>query len=280
MTQTVSECLRVAPSLNASSDSARLDTEILLAHSLGKTRTWLYTWPESQLTPAQLKQFERLMRARAQGAPIAYLTGVQEFWSLPLKVTEHTLIPRPETELLVELVLALSLGEMARVLDLGTGTGAIALALAHEKKHWQITAVDRIAEAVSLAEDNARTLQLSVKVLQSDWFAALAQGDVFDVIVSNPPYIDGADPHLHQGDVRFEPHSALVANAEGLADIEHIITQSGRFLAPGGWLLLEHGWQQAPAVQELLHTYGFSQVRSECDLAGHLRVSLGRWGEV
>src|SRR5690606_15740728 len=182
-----------------------------------------------------------------------YLTGRQEFWSLPLKVSEHTLIPRPETELLVELVLALDLdnlelnkkplelGNTVRVLDLGTGTGAIALALASEEKHWEITATDRIAEAVNLAQDNAQTLQLPIEVLQSDWFSALMDTAVFDVIVSNPPYIDAADPHLQQGDVRFEPRSALVAEAEGLADIQQIVQQAGQFLAPGGVLLLEHG---------------------------------------
>lgn len=275
---TVAECLQRARRLQSVSDTARLDTELLLAHALDKTRTWLYTWPEYELTELQQQAFESLMRARADGEPVAYLTGMQEFWSLPLKVGRQTLIPRPETELLVEQVLALELPDGdVNLLDLGTGTGAIALALAREKPHWQITAADIIEEAVMLARDNARALGLSIEVLHSDWFTALPSHRRFQVIVSNPPYIDTADVHLGEGDVRFEPRSALVAADAGLAAIRRIVTDATGFLEADGWLLLEHGWQQAEAVQSLLTATGFDQVRSERDLGGHLRITLGRW---
>lgn len=273
----VAEWLRQSGSLLPESDSARLDVEILLAHALGKDRAWLYTWPEYTPNPQQQQAFNALLAARARGEPVAYLTGEQEFWSLSLKVSRATLIPRPETELLVEQALALKLpAEGVRTLDLGTGTGAIALALASERPGWQVTAVDAQPQAVALAHDNAAALGLPVEVLRSDWFAALA-GRCFDIIVGNPPYIDAADSHLTRGDLRFEPRSALVAEAAGLADLRRIIATAGEFLQPGGHLLLEHGWQQAPAVGELFRDAGFQQVRAVPDLAGHPRISTGRW---
>ncbi len=274
---TIADWLRQAHQLLPSSDSARLDVEVLLAHVLGRDRAWLYTWPEHIPTPAQQSAFKALIDARARGEPVAYLTGVQEFWSLPLKVTPATLIPRPETELLVEQVLALPLpAKQVRVLDLGTGTGAIALALASERPGWQVTAVDAEPEAKNLAQANALSLGLTMEVLHSDWFAALA-GRRFDIIVSNPPYIDVEDRHLHCGDLRFEPRSALVADDAGLADLRYIIAAAGDYLTPGGHLLLEHGWQQAPAVGGLLREAGFYPVHTVTDLAGHSRISTGEW---
>ncbi|MDO3381974.1 peptide chain release factor N(5)-glutamine methyltransferase [Gilvimarinus algae] len=274
---TVAEALRQAARLNDVSDSARLDTEVLLAWVLGKSRSYLYTWPEATLAGAEQEHFEALMAARERGEPIAYLVGEQEFWSLPLKTARHTLIPRADTELLVEQALALALPAEARALDLGTGTGAIALALAKEKPRWTVLAVDRVAEAVALARENARRLQLGITVLQSDWFAALEGEPGFDLIVSNPPYIDADDAHLAQGDVRFEPTSALVAGGAGLDDLRAIAERARGFLNPGAWLLMEHGWQQGQAVRDLLSRLGYEAVRTHLDLAGHERITCGAW---
>src|SRR5690554_943059 len=274
---TVADWLRQASQLLPDSDSARLDVEILLAHALGRQRVWLYTWPEYQLTPAEQQALTELLAARAGGEPVAYLIGRQEFWSLPLEVSPATLIPRPETELLVEQVLALPVSaEQVRVLDLGTGTGAIALALASERPSWQVTAVDRELAAVALTSANASALGLSVEVKQSHWFSAL-KGQRFDVIVGNPPYIAADDGHLQRGDLRFEPRSALVAEEAGLADLRHIVQAAPDYLTPAGHLLLEHGWQQASAVTGLLQQAGFAAVRKVLDLAGHPRISAGEW---
>ncbi|MCP8899105.1 peptide chain release factor N(5)-glutamine methyltransferase [Gilvimarinus xylanilyticus] len=274
----IQESLRAAAQqLSASSDSARLDAEVLLAFVLQCSRTYLFTWPEKTLASEPQAQFEALVRARQNGKPIAYLTGQQEFWSLPLHTAPDTLIPRADTELLVETALQLPVSDRARVLDLGTGTGAIALAIASEKPDWVVTAVDKMPGAVTLAARNSEALQLPIQVLQSDWFSALSREPGFDIIVSNPPYIAADDLHLAQGDVRFEPASALTAGADGLDDIRLIATQARDYLTPGGWLLVEHGWQQASDVQALFTEAGFAGVRSEKDLAGHDRITLGRF---
>jgi len=208
---------------------------------------------------------------------VAYILGQQGFWSLDLEVSPDTLIPRPDTEVLVETALALPLAEDARVLDLGTGTGAIALALAHERPRWQVTGVDRIPAAVALAQRNAARLRLgNVEFAPSHWFAALA-GERFTLIVSNPPYIAGSDSHLDEGDVRFEPRSALVAGPDGLDDIRELVAAAPAHLQSGGWLWLEHGFEQAAEVRELLVRQGFSAVESRRDLGGHERISGGRW---
>lgn len=260
------------------SASAKLDAELLLAHVLQKPRSYLYTWPGKELTAAEQDQFNQLFERRKQGEPVAYLLGRQGFWNLDLSVSSDTLIPRPETELLVETALELgTAGSGWKVLDLGTGSGAIALALASERPCWQLTGVDRVDGAVQLAQHNALACGLGgVRFLQSDWFAALA-GERFHLIVSNPPYIALQDPHLEQGDVRFEPVSALVSGADGLDDIRRILVDSGAHLHENGWLLLEHGWQQAASVRELMQHAGFSQVCSVRDLAGHERITLGQW---
>ncbi|MCC6075936.1 peptide chain release factor N(5)-glutamine methyltransferase [Pseudomonas sp. GCM10022188] len=259
------------------SPSARLDAELLLAHVLGKPRSYLRTWPEREPSAEQCAAFAALLARRRSGEPVAYLLGRQGFWSLELEVAPHTLIPRPDTELLVENALALGPAGPARVLDLGTGTGAIALALACERPAWQLLGVDRVAEAVRLAERNRDRLKLdNVRFLESLWFAALA-GERFALIVGNPPYIAADDPHLVQGDVRFEPASALVAGRDGLDDIREIVAQAPAHLEAGGWLLLEHGFDQAAVVRALFAARGFTAVDSRRDLGGHERITLGRW---
>lgn len=258
------------------SPTARLDIELLLAAALGKSRSYLHTWPERIVPSEAANAFAAFIRRRQAGEPIAYILGQQGFWKLDLEVAAHTLIPRPETELLVEAAVQLLPTRSARVLDLGTGSGAIALALASECSAWQVTAVDRIAEAVALAERNRVRLNLgNARVLESHWFSAL-HGECFDLIVSNPPYIASADPHLSAGDVRFEPASALVAGEDGLDDLRLIIGQAPEHLNPGGWLLLEHGYDQAPVVRELLAQHDFEQIESRIDLGGHERITLGR----
>ncbi|MDN7127800.1 peptide chain release factor N(5)-glutamine methyltransferase [Pseudidiomarina sp. 1APP75-27a] len=264
--------------LDASASPA-LDAEVLLAHVMQQSRTYLHTWPERTLSSAEHAHFLELTRARAAGTPIAHLLGSREFWSLELLVNDSTLIPRPDTEVLVEKILQLGLPEGARVLDLGTGTGAIALALKSEHPDWQLTAVDQSAAAVELAKTNAERLQLECEILQSDWFSALAATPAadFDCIVANPPYIAADDPHLQQGDVRFEPVTALVASDNGFADLQHIITTARRYLKAGGWLVLEHGWQQAAGCRELLQAAGYEAVASGTDYANLERMSFGQW---
>ncbi len=259
------------------SPTARLDAELLLAAVLGKPRSYLRTWPEHEPGAEQLAAFAALLERRRMGEPVAYILGHQGFWSLDLEVAPHTLIPRPDTELLVETALQLAPATPQRVLDLGTGSGAIALALASERGGWQVIGVDRIAEAVALAERNRQRLKLgNAEFRQSSWFDDLA-GERFGLILSNPPYIAADDRHLGEGDVRFEPLSALVAGVDGLDDIRQIIAQAPQHLEAGGWLLLEHGYDQAEAVRGLLAAAGFTEVHSRRDLGGHERISLGRW---
>ena len=268
--------LREAIAQLQDSESPRRDAEILLETVTGKGRTFILAFGETVLTAAQQEQLNALVARRQRGEPVAHLTGVREFWSLPLFVSPATLIPRPDTECLVEQALARLPASACRIVDLGTGTGAIALALASERPDCDVTAVDRMPDAVALAIRNTQHLGINnVRVLQSDWFSAL-QGQRFDMIVSNPPYIDEQDPHLAQGDVRFEPLTALVAGASGLADIVHIIEQSKHMLTPGGYLLLEHGWQQGQAVRDAFTRSGYQAVETCRDYGGNERITLGR----
>ncbi|MBX2807396.1 MAG: peptide chain release factor N(5)-glutamine methyltransferase [Cellvibrionaceae bacterium] len=278
---TVEACLSDALHLQALSDSPRLDVELLLCHVLQKDRAYLYTWPEALLSTRQQQCYQKLLARRLAGEPMAYILGEKEFWSLPLQVSSSALIPRPETELLVALALDLSANRSPnpqaaaplKLLDLGTGTGAIALAFARERPKWQVLAVDKSPDALALARANQDALGITnLRLCHSDWFSALG-GQRFDLILANPPYIAPDDPHLTQGDVRYEPRTALVAQEQGLADLRAIIAQAPKFMEKGGCLLLEHGDRQADVVADFLREYGFESCFVRQDLAGHDRVS-------
>ncbi|HDG1709862.1 peptide chain release factor N(5)-glutamine methyltransferase [Kluyvera ascorbata] len=258
-------------------DSPRRDAEILLGHVTGKARTTILAFDETELTAPQAETLAQLLARRVNGEPVAHLVGTREFWSLPLFVSPATLIPRPDTECLVEQALARLPSTPCRILDLGTGTGAVALALASERPDCTLTAVDYVADAVALAQRNADNLGINnVTILQSDWFSALGE-QRFAMIVSNPPYIDEQDEHLAQGDVRFEPKTALVAGDNGLADLAHIIIQGRAWLEPGGYMLLEHGWKQGAAVRELFTSAGYLQAETCRDYGDNDRLTLAQW---
>ena len=275
----VTALLKYADQLKDISDTAVLDVELLLSHALDVDRAWLKTWPEHVLLSAQVVIFEDLFARRLTGEPIAFVIGSQGFWSLDLKVTPQTLIPRPETELLVETSLALDLPDNCRAIDLGTGTGAIALALAKERPSWQLTAVDSEPAAVKLAELNSHYCQIdNVMVYQSDWFSQvplLGRLSNYHLIVSNPPYIEIDDPHLTQGDVRFEPASALVSGVDGLDDLREVIGSSVKYLEALGWLLVEHGYRQGSTVRELFRAAGFISIETKTDFNQLERITMG-----
>jgi len=257
--------------------SARLDAEVLLAHALGRPRTHLHAWPETVPAPAQRARFEALLARRAGGEPVAYLVGQREFWSLPLAVTRDTLIPRPETETLVEQALAVISGAgRVAIADLGTGCGAIALALARERPAARVLATDRSGAALAVARANAQRLGIdNVEFACGDWCDALGSRR-FDLVVSNPPYIAERDAHLGRGDVRFEPRSALAAGHDGMTDLTAIARGARRHLHSGGWLILEHGYDQQAALMRLLQSLDYREVTDHPDAAGHGRVACAR----
>lgn len=275
----------MSPSFAAALAEARAhippaEARLLLSHLLGRSTAWLEAHREDVLTPEQSMEFRTCVERRAAGEPVAYLLGTREFYGRAFAVTPAVLIPRPETELLVETGLQkVGAGGTARILDLGTGSGCIAVTLALECPLAQVTAADIAPAALAVARDNAAKLGAHINFIESDWFAALPGAGFdtgFDLIVANPPYIAAGDPHLGTGDLRFEPSGALTDRADGLAAIRRIVAAAPHWLMPGGWLLFEHGYDQAEAVQQLLQTTGFSDIEQHRDLAGIVRVSGGQ----
>jgi len=257
---------------------APIDAQVLLAFVLGRNRAWLIAHATDPLQARDADAFAKLARRRRDGEPVAYLTGQREFFGLSLAVDPSVLIPRPETETLVECALRkLPQRRASRVLDLGTGTGAIALAIARERPQARVVAVDCSEAALAIARENARCLALTtVGFVHGDWFGAVPAGERYDVIASNPPYVAAGDPHLGEGDVRFEPAAALVAGPDGLDALRLIVATACRYLLPDGWLVLEHGYDQAASVRALFERAGFSSFESHRDLCGIPRVAAGR----
>ncbi len=255
---------------------ARREAQVLLGFALGVTRAWVTAHPDQVADSEAAERFRTLVALRVSGHPVAYLVGVKEFYGLPLRVTPDVLVPRPETEELVEAALErLPRDEARKVLDLGTGSGCIAVAIARERPAAQVTAVDSSTPALALARENAAALDVEVEFLSSDWFAALG-GRRFDLIVVNPPYVAAGDPHLRRGDLRFEPRPALAAGADGLAELRRIVGAAPKYLRPRGWLLLEHGYNQAEACRDLLRNAGFGELVFRADIAGLPRIAGGR----
>ncbi|WP_165312025.1 peptide chain release factor N(5)-glutamine methyltransferase [Vibrio ziniensis] len=280
MLLTVEAALKAATEqfIESGSDSPSLDANVLLCHVLDKPRSYLLTWPDKTLQSEQQNQFDALIERRKSGEPVAYIIGEREFWSLPLKVSPSTLIPRPDTERLVELALDKAQLIDGDILDLGTGTGAIALALASELPQRNVFGIDLREEAWQLATENAERLGIAnVSFWNGSWFTPVPVGTKFALVVSNPPYIEENDPHLSVGDVRFEPKSALVASDNGLADIKTISDNARDYLLNDGWLLFEHGYDQGSAVREILQGFGYSNVETQKDYAGNDRVTLGQY---
>jgi release factor glutamine methyltransferase len=274
--QSIKTLLGLATKL-LNSDAALFEAQLLLQHVLNVNRAWLIAHEDGELTSEQFLAFDALLQRRIDGEPVAYILGYREFFGLKLKVTPDTLIPRPDTEILVEAALEkIPQKQPDKILDLGTGTGAIALAIAKNRSNAQVTAVDFSTNALIVAQENAKNLHIqNVTFLQSDWFSAI-QNQRFDVIVSNPPYIENDDAHVNQGDLRFEPKSALTSGADGLDDIRKIIRESLMFLNPQGWLMLEHGYNQAEKVRDLMVANGFLEVATIRDFGGNDRVTMGK----
>lgn len=272
-------CIQWAMKQCEQSETPKLDAEVLLCHLLNKDRSYLFTWHDQIVADDIWEQFSAFVARRQQGEPVAHILGFREFWSLQLEVSPDTLIPRPDTEILVEHALACLPSGTVRVLDLGTGTGAVALAIASESPDATVVAVEYQANAIELAKRNAQRCNLALDVLHGSWFEPLVEAKAarFDVIVSNPPYIEPDDPHLSQGDVRFEPLSALVAPEKGLADLRHIIDTAPAHLTDGGWLLVEHGYDQGDAVRDLFELAGYQQVKTQQDYGHNDRITLGQF---
>lgn len=275
---TIKQALAQAKTLQRVSESWKLDAELLLADSIEKSREYLFTWPSQELTQSQLEKFDDYCCRRSTGEPIAYILGRQAFWDFELIVNPSVLIPRPETELLVETALALlDKCATATVLDLGTGSGAIALALAASNKRWAVTAVDSSESALGVARENAQLLQLSnIEFIQTSWCDGLPTGH-FDLIAANPPYVEAGDKHLSEGSLPFEPIAALVASENGLADIRSIAEQARHCLKENSWLLIEHGFQQKLAVEKILLDAGYMDIECISDQAGLDRLTKARY---
>ncbi|VAX14678.1 Peptide chain release factor N(5)-glutamine methyltransferase [hydrothermal vent metagenome] len=281
MSHTIDDAIRHATTILGQTEhnNARLEAELLLTSVLKKNRTWLRTWPDKILSPAQQQAFEKLILRRQNGEPIAYILGQRDFWTLTLTVTSDTLIPRPETELLLEQALArIPVQASWTILDLGTGSGAIAIALAKERPCCHVIGTDRSLAALRIARQNAHSNDVSnIHFLTSNWLTSFAGNFQAHMILSNPPYIKVQDPHLSIGDLRFEPPSALAAGREGLDDLQQIIREAKKHLKPEGWLLLEHGYQQQAALAALLAQQGYQSIDCYRDYADQPRLSLGQW---
>ncbi len=258
------------------SESPELDAQVLLSHATGKDATHFIAWPDKTPTEDQQLSFQHLVIERKMGKPIAHILGYKEFWSLNLMTNDSTLIPRPDTEVLVEVTLDVVTDVHADVVDLGTGTGAIAIALASEKPSWTVLGIEKNPEAVTLASENVKARGYNhVTIQEGDWLSGI-QDHSLDVIVSNPPYIEEGDRHLSEGDVRFEPKSALVAGLDGLDDYRIIIPEALRCLRAGGYLFLEHGFNQADDLKLLMLHHGFESIETRQDYGGHDRVTFGK----
>lgn len=268
---------QASQALSETSPSARLDAQVLLTHILQCNTAHLAAWPEKNLSEEQAAKYLQLTQQRKDGQPVAHLTGTREFWSLAFAVNDSTLIPRPETETLIEFILGnFSNKKNLKLLDIGTGTGAIAISIASEKPGWKIFASEVSEQALVLARKNSERHQTSnITFIHSNWFDNITDHD-FDIIVSNPPYIADDDPHLLQGDIRFEPRSALSAGESGMDDIEHLCLHAKDHLAKDGWLIVEHGYDQAQMVAECFAKQGYTQVEQKKDLAGHTRMTAGK----
>ncbi len=275
---TIQQALQQArQNLAESSPTAGLDAQVLLTHILQCNTAHLLAWPEKKLNKEQIANYQQLIQQRQQGRPVAHLTSSREFWSLEFSVNDSTLIPRPETETLIEFILdKFSNKKNLKLLDMGTGTGAIAITIATEKPGWKIFASELIADALKLARDNSNSHQTkNISFIQSDWFNNIKDKD-FDIIVSNPPYIANDDPHLLAGDVRFEPQSALSAGVIGMDDIKHLCLHAKNYLTQNGWLIIEHGYNQKQLVSDCFVKNGFTQIEQKQDLSGHTRMTAGK----
>ena len=276
--QTLLDSAATRLSSTSTSETPHLDAEVLLCHCLSKSRSYLRAWPERQPSEAQSQWFWDLIARRCQGEPIAYLTGQREFWSRSFKVSPDVLIPRPDSELLIELSLQLlPHNQSCKIIDLGTGSGILAITLAAERPLATVIATDVSSAALNIAQLNAESLAVgNVRFLTSHWFDSVADKN-FDLVISNPPYIAADDPHLQQGDVRFEPESALISDEEGLKDIRLLSEQARNHLKPNGLLLIEHGYNQQTQVQAILQTLNYRQIQTHPDLSGNPRVTSGIW---
>lgn len=273
---TIAEALRFSAQLN--SESPEVDVRVLLSHALGVDASYLRMWPDKALTELQAEAFYSLFEQRKSGTPVAHLLGTRGFWTLDLEVSAETLIPRPDTECLVEYILEHFDEAPKRMLDLGTGTGAIALAIASERPEWEVLATDYKPSIVALAKRNALLHKIAnVSFSVSSWFEAVSEAQSFDLIVSNPPYIDEADQHLDQGDVRFEPRSALVAAENGFSDLRHIAERAPAFLVNGGMLCFEHGYEQGEQLRSQLAHLGYTEMQTHLDYGGNDRFTTARF---
>ncbi len=283
MPRTINDAIAYASAIleHTQHHNAKLEAEILLGAVLNRDRAWLRTWPEKSIGATQWRQFSNYVQRRESGEPVAYILEQRDFWSLSLRVTPDTLIPRPETELLVELALAKIPEEASwTILDLGTGSGAIAIAVAKERPRCRLIATDRLLPALRIARENAHHNQVSnIQFLAGNWLKAFAPHFQAEMILANPPYIMESDPHLSAGDLRFEPAEALASGPQGLDDLQNILLASKAHLKPGGWLLLEHGYHQQAALAERLTEQDYQLIECHKDYAGQPRISLAQYAK-